>query len=174
MSPIAVSEAALERIRWRTTPVPFSFDLTLLERYWIARPPTYHHTAPILHIYALHEALRLALEEGLEERWARHAEAGAHLQREIAKRGLEPLADPDRQLAQLTAVRVPDGVDAKAVQTHLLRENGIEVGGGLGPAAPPMWRIGLMGHNAHVETADRVLAALDAALAEQPALAAAR
>src|SRR5918996_556425 len=76
MSPIAVSEAALERIRWRTTPVPFSFDLALLERYWIARPATYHHTAPILHIYALHEALRLALEEGLERRWARHTEAG--------------------------------------------------------------------------------------------------
>jgi alanine-glyoxylate transaminase/serine-glyoxylate transaminase/serine-pyruvate transaminase len=173
MSPIAVSEAALERIRTRQTPVPFSFDLLLLERYWIERPPSYHHTAPILHIYALHEALRLALEEGLERRWARHAEAGAHLQREIAERGLEPLADPDHQLAPLTAVRVPDGVDGKAVQTRLLREHGIEVGGGLGPSAPPMWRIGLMGRNASIETADRVLAALDAALAKQPALTAA-
>jgi alanine-glyoxylate transaminase / serine-glyoxylate transaminase / serine-pyruvate transaminase len=172
MSPIAVSEAALERIRTRKTPVPFSFDLLLLERYWIERPPSYHHTAPILHIYALHEALRLTLEEGLERRWARHAEAGAHLQREIVERGLEPLADPDHQLAPLTAVRVPDGVDAKAVQTCLLREHGIEVGGGLGPSAPSMWRIGLMGRNASIETADRVLAALDAALAKQPALAA--
>jgi alanine-glyoxylate transaminase / serine-glyoxylate transaminase / serine-pyruvate transaminase len=62
-------------------------------------------------------------------------------------------------------------VDGKAVQTRLLREHGIEVGGGLGPSAPPMWRIGLMGRNASVESADRVLAALDAALAEQPALA---
>jgi alanine-glyoxylate transaminase/serine-glyoxylate transaminase/serine-pyruvate transaminase len=172
MSPIAVSEAALERIRARRTPVPFSFDLLLLERYWIERPVTYHHTAPILNIYALHEALRLVLEEGLERRWARHAEAGAHLQRGIAERGLVPLADPDRQLAPLTAVRVPLGVDGKAVQTRLLREHGIEVGGGLGPSAPAMWRIGLMGRNANIETADRVLAALDEALAEQPALAA--
>jgi alanine-glyoxylate transaminase / serine-glyoxylate transaminase / serine-pyruvate transaminase len=173
MSPIAVSEAALERIRARTTPGPFSFDLLLLERYWIERPASYHHTAPILHIYALHEALRLALEEGLERRWARHAEAGAHLQRKLAERGLEPLADPDHQLAPLTAVRVPDGVDGKAVQTHLLREHGIEVGGGLGPSAPAMWRIGLMGRNASVETADRVVTALDAALAKQPVPAAA-
>jgi alanine-glyoxylate transaminase / serine-glyoxylate transaminase / serine-pyruvate transaminase len=45
------------------------------------------------------------------------------------------------------------------------------VGGGLGPAAPAMWRIGLMGRNATPETADRVLAALDAALAEEGALA---
>jgi alanine-glyoxylate transaminase / serine-glyoxylate transaminase / serine-pyruvate transaminase len=173
MSPVAVSEAALERIRARTTPVPFSFDLLALERYWVERPATYHHTAPILHIYALHEALRLALEEGLEQRWARHAQAGAHLQRVIAERGLEPLADPAHQLAPLTAVRVPEEVDGKAVQTRLLHEHGIEVGGGLGPAAPPMWRIGLMGTNATVATADRVLEALDAALAEQPALAAA-
>jgi alanine-glyoxylate transaminase / serine-glyoxylate transaminase / serine-pyruvate transaminase len=173
MSPVAVSEAALERIRARTQPVPFSFDLLLLERYWIERPPAYHHTAPILHIYALHEALRLVLEEGLEARWARHAEAGEHLQRGIAERGLELLADPERQLAPLTAVRVPGGIDGKAVQSDLLRRHGIEVGGGLGPSAPAMWRIGLMGRNASAEIADRVLTALDEALAEErePALA---
>jgi alanine-glyoxylate transaminase / serine-glyoxylate transaminase / serine-pyruvate transaminase len=169
MSPVAVSDAALERIRARQTPVPFSFDLLLLERYWIERPPAYHHTAPILAVYALHEALRLLLEEGLEARWARHAEAGAHLQRGLTARGLELLADPEYQLAPLTAVRVPDGVDGKQIQGRLLREHGIEVGGGLGPAAPAMWRIGLMGHNATIETADRVLEAFDAVLAEDPA-----
>ncbi|MGQ0668184.1 MAG: alanine--glyoxylate aminotransferase family protein, partial [Actinomycetota bacterium] len=72
--------------------------------------------------------------------------------------------DPDRQLAQLTAVKVPDGVDGKEVQTRLLREHGIEVGGGLGPTAPPIWRVGLMGVNATREIADRVLAGLDAVL----------
>jgi alanine-glyoxylate transaminase/serine-glyoxylate transaminase/serine-pyruvate transaminase len=172
MSPIALSEAALERIKERTTPVPFSFDVLLLERYWIERPATYHHTAPILHIYALHEALRLALEEGLEQRWARHAEAGTHLQAGLADRGLQLLANPAHQLAPLTAVRVPEHVDGTAVQARMLREHGIEIGGGLGPAAPAMWRIGLMGHNANPQTADRVLAALDAALAEEPVAAA--
>ena len=173
MSPVAASEAALERIRSRRTPPPFSFDLMLLEKYWVERPAAYHHTAPILAIYALHEALRLLLEEGLEARWARHAEAGSHLQRELMDRGLKLLADPDHQLAPLTAVRVPDGVDGKEVQGRLLRDHGIEVGGGLGPAAPAMWRIGLMGRNATIETADRVLTAFDAVLAEEPALTAA-
>jgi alanine-glyoxylate transaminase/serine-glyoxylate transaminase/serine-pyruvate transaminase len=173
MSPVAVSEAALERMRSRRAPAPFSFDLLLLERYWVERPATYHHTAPILAIYALHEALRLLAEEGLEARWARHAAAGAHLQRELAARGLELLADREHQLAQLTAVRVPDDVDGKEVQVRLLREHGIEVGGGLGPAAPAMWRIGLMGRNATIETADRVLEAFDAVLEERPALTAA-
>jgi alanine-glyoxylate transaminase/serine-glyoxylate transaminase/serine-pyruvate transaminase len=171
MSPVAVSERALERLRSRRTPVPFSFDLLLLERYWIERPVTYHHTAPILAIYALHEALRQVLREGLEARWQRHAEAAAHLQGEVEARGLELLADPEHRLAPLTAVRVPEGIDGKAVQGRLLREHGIEIGGGLGPDAPAMWRIGLMGQNASIETADRVLAALDAVLAEQPAAA---
>jgi alanine-glyoxylate transaminase / serine-glyoxylate transaminase / serine-pyruvate transaminase len=166
-----VSEPALERIRSRRTPVPFSFDLRLLEGYWVERPAAYHHTAPILGIYALHEALRMLLEEGLETRWARHTEAGAHLQRELKARGLELLADPEHQLAPLTAVRVPDGIDGKEVQGRLLREHGIEVGGGLGPSAPSMWRIGLMGRNATIETADRVLGALDAVLDREPSLA---
>jgi alanine-glyoxylate transaminase/serine-glyoxylate transaminase/serine-pyruvate transaminase len=169
MSPLAVSERAMERIRTRRTPVPFSFDLVLLERYWIERPAAYHHTAPVLGIYALHEALRLALEEGLEARWARHEAAAAHLRAELEARELKVLAGPDCRLAPLTAVRVPEGVDGKAVQGRLLREHGIEVGGGLGPEAPAMWRIGLMGRNASVETADRVLAALDEVLAKERA-----
>ncbi len=173
MSPVAVSERAVEQLLARRTPVPFSFDLLLLERYWIERPAAYHHTAPILGIYALHEALCQVLREGLEERWARHEKAARHLQDAVEARGLALLADPDHRLAPLTAIRVPDGVDGKAVQAQLLRDHGIEIGGGLGPDAPSMWRIGLMGRNASVETADRVLAALDAALVGEaaPALA---
>ena len=172
MAPVAISPRAWRRIRSRTTPVPFALDLELLRRYWVDRPAVYHHTTPILLVYALHEALRLVLEEGLEARWARHAAAGAHLQAAIRGRGLELLAAPHRQMAPLTAVKVPEGVDGKAVQTRLLDDHGIEVGGGLGPAAPPMWRIGLMGRNATIATATRVLGALDAAAAPEPALAA--
>jgi alanine-glyoxylate transaminase/serine-glyoxylate transaminase/serine-pyruvate transaminase len=168
MSPVAVSDRAMERIRARSAPVPFSLDLLLLERYWLQRPAIYHHTAPILHIYALHEALRSLAVEGLEARWRRHTAAGAFLQSEIRGRGLELLADPDFQLAPLTAVRVPEGVDGKRVQTRMLREHQIEIGGGLGPAAPSMWRIGLMGDNANVDVARTVLSALDAVLADEP------
>ncbi len=173
MAPVAISARAWRRIAARRAPVPFALDLELLRRYWIDRPAVYHHTTPILGVYALHEALRLVLAEGLEARWARHAAAGAHVQTALRGRGFELLADPGRQMAPLTAVRVPDGVDGKAVQARLLAEHGIEVGGGLGPAAPPMWRIGLMGRNATTATATRVLAALGAVLEREPALAAA-
>ena len=115
MAPVAVSPHAWERIARRRTPVPFSLDLRALRAYWVDRPATYHHTVPVPMVYALHEALRLVLEEGLEARWARHAAAGAHLQAALRARGLELLADPRRQMAPLTAVRVPEGVDGKAV-----------------------------------------------------------
>jgi alanine-glyoxylate transaminase/serine-glyoxylate transaminase/serine-pyruvate transaminase len=171
MSPVAVSDRALERIAARSHPVPYAIDLSLLEKYWVQRPPAYHHTTPVLTIYALHEALREVAIEGLEARWARHEDAGRFLQDQVRSRGLELLAEPEYQLPQLTAVRVPEGVDGKAVTGRLLREHGIEIGGGLA-GAPPMWRIGLMGVNASRETAGRVLSALDAVLAEEPAFAA--
>jgi alanine-glyoxylate transaminase/serine-glyoxylate transaminase/serine-pyruvate transaminase len=114
------------------------------------------------------EALRLTLAEGLEERWARHEATGRHVQAAVRERGFDLVADPAHQLPHLTAVRVPDGIDGKRVQQRLLDEHGIEVGGGLGPDAPPMWRIGTMGVNASIEVADRVLAALDAVLTDEP------
>jgi alanine-glyoxylate transaminase / serine-glyoxylate transaminase / serine-pyruvate transaminase len=167
MSPIAFSERALDRVRTRDNPVPFSFDIELLLDYWVKRPATYHHTAPILHIYALYQALRRTLDEGLEARWARHEEAGRYLQTEIGDRGFDLVADPVHQLPHLTAVRVPEGVDGERVRQRLLDEHGIEIGGGLGPDSPSMWRIGLMGPNASIEIADRVLAAFDKVLAHE-------
>ncbi len=166
LSPVSLSERALARIRQRVQPLPFTFDFELLARYWLERPPTYHHTPPALQIYALHEALRLVLDEGLEARWRRHAEAGAHLQAGLRDRGLELLAKEGFRLPQLTAVLVPDGVDGRAVQTRLLREHGVEIGGGLA-GSPPIWRIGLMGANATRTVVGRVLEAFDAVLATQ-------
>ncbi len=171
MSPVAVSERGLRRIAERRHRVPFSLDLELLRKYWVDRPATYHHTVPVLHIYALHEAARLALAEGLQRRWKRHRVAGSYLQQGMHALGMRLLARPAHQLAPLTAVRVPDDADGKRVQHQLLREHGIEIGGGLGPLAPPMWRIGLMGSNANQETAERVLSAFEVVLSEQPALA---
>ncbi len=173
MSPIALSERAVHRMSRRRQEVPFSLDIGLLRSYWLERPAIYHHTAPILSIYALHEALRIALAEPLERRWRRHRMAGAYLQQGLQAMGMELLANPIWQLAPLTAVRVPDGIDGRAVQRRMLEEHNIEIGGGLGPDAPPMWRIGLMGPNADEETADLVLSAFEAVLSDQPALVAA-
>jgi alanine-glyoxylate transaminase / serine-glyoxylate transaminase / serine-pyruvate transaminase len=164
MSPLAVSQRALDRIETRTRPVPFSLDLRLLRDYFVERPAAYHHTAPILHVYALHEVLRGTLEEGVEARWRRHEQAGRHFAARAEEAGFEVLAEAEHRLAPLTALRVPEGIDGKDVQRRLLAEHGLEVGGGLGPAAPPIWRVGLMGPNAREDTADRVLDALTGVL----------
>ena len=164
LSPFTVSPRALERARNRKAPVSFSFDIDLLEKYWVERPMTYHHTMPILQYYALYEGIRLALEEGLQNRWARHEDAGRYFQQQMRDRGYTFLSDPDHQLWELSAIDVPEGVDGKDVQSTILRTFNIEVGGGLGPTAPPIWRVGLMGVNANRETADRVLAAFDEVL----------
>jgi alanine-glyoxylate transaminase/serine-glyoxylate transaminase/serine-pyruvate transaminase len=164
IAPITISERAVAAMQRRAGPVPYYYDFEELSKYWIDRPITYHHTMPILQYYALYTGIRLALEEGLEARWARNADAGRYFQNEMRSRGYELLADDDRQLVELTAVKVPEGIDGKEIQTRILREHDIEVGGGLGPKAPPIWRIGLMGVNANRATADRVLAAFDAVL----------
>jgi alanine-glyoxylate transaminase / serine-glyoxylate transaminase / serine-pyruvate transaminase len=160
LSPIALSERALDWVASPQNPMPFSLDLQLLLRYWSERPAVYHHTAPILQIYALHEALRQVLKEGLEARWERHAAAGRHLAESATDAGFEVLAEEDQRLAPLTALRVPDGVDGKAIQRRLIADESIEVGGALGPGTPPIWRLGLMGPNASEATADHVLDAL--------------
>jgi alanine-glyoxylate transaminase / serine-glyoxylate transaminase / serine-pyruvate transaminase len=164
MSPLALSPRALDRIETRTRPVPFSLDLRLLRSYFVDRPAVYHHTAPILHVYALHEVLRQTLEEGVEQRWRRHEAAGRRFAGRAEEAGLEVLAEPGHRLAPLTALRVPEGIDGKDVQRRLLAERGLEVGGGLGAATPPIWRVGLMGPNANESTADEVLEALTAVL----------
>ena len=164
IAPVTISDRAVAAMQRHESPVPYYYDFEELSKYWIDRPITYHHTMPILQYYALYEGIRLALEEGLEERWSRTADAGRYFQDQIRDRGYDLLADPAHQLAQLSAVKVPDGIDGKEVQLRFLREHGIEIGGGLGPKAPPIWRVGLMGVNANRETADRVLAAFDAVL----------
>jgi alanine-glyoxylate transaminase / serine-glyoxylate transaminase / serine-pyruvate transaminase len=164
LAPVTISDRAIERMRNHKSPVPYYYDFEELSKYWIDRPITYHHTMPILQYYALYTGVRLALEEGLEGRWARNEDAGRYFQEQIRSRGFELLADPDHQLVELTAVKVPEGIDGKEIQLRLLREHNIEVGGGLGPKAPPIWRVGLMGVNANRETADRVLAGFDAVL----------
>ncbi len=164
-APFTISEAAMKAARKRRTPPPFYLDLTLLESYWSGTPRAYHHTAPISTFYALREALRLTLEEGLEARWQRHAAAAAALAEGAAVLGLELLVEPRWRLGVLTTLRVPGSVDEKEVRRCLLEEEGIEIAGGLGPLAGKIWRVGLMGHGARVGNVDRLLSALKRILA---------
>ena len=156
LAPFTVGDRGLGRLQRRS----WYFDLQAMVDYWFADGPrAYHHTAPINMIYALHEGLRIVEEEGLDARWARHARAHEALRAALAVLGFERLAPDGEQLHSLLAVRVPDGVDEAAVRGALLREDGIEVSGGLGPLAGSAWRIGVMGEGARQEPQERLVRA---------------
>ena len=107
-------------------------DVNLLANYWGEGARVYHHTAPISMAYALHESLRMVLEEGLEKRWARHEENHSALRAGLDELGLAIASQEGHQLWQLNAVTIPEGVDEASVRGTLLNEHGIEVGPGLG------------------------------------------
>lgn len=171
LAPITFSEAAVRRVRDRSQPVQsWYLDASLILAYTDGEGGrTYHHTAPISMLYALHTGLGLVLTEGLEERWERHARLGRMLQTGLADLGLPLLAQEGHRLPQLTTVGLPDGVDEAAWRKRLLSEHGIEVGGGLGALAGKAWRIGLLGHSAQERNVRLLLGAVEGLLAEQPA-----
>src|SRR5690606_22153320 len=116
LAPVTFSERALERVRARRVPVQsWYLDVGLLDQYWGASR-VYHHTAPISMIYALHEALRLVHEEGLEQRFARHRRVHDALAAAVEALGLRFAVAPEHRLPMLNAVVVPEGVDEAGVR----------------------------------------------------------
>jgi alanine-glyoxylate transaminase/serine-glyoxylate transaminase/serine-pyruvate transaminase len=169
LAPVSFSPRALEAINRRKMKVPsFYLDVTQLQRYW-GDERFYHHTAPITMMYALREGLRIVLEEGLPQRFARHLRNHQALKAGLAALGLTYTAAEGSQLPQLNAVRIPAGVDDLTVRKRLLQEFGIEIGGGLGDYKGKAWRIGLMGYGSRPNNVLLLLGALEQCLAAQGA-----
>jgi alanine-glyoxylate transaminase/serine-glyoxylate transaminase/serine-pyruvate transaminase len=160
LAPVTFSASAVEAMAQRKTKVrSWYLDMNLVRQYW-GSERLYHHTAPINMNYALHEALRIVLEEGLAARWRRHRGQHLALKAGLEALGLRYLADPDHLLPMLNAVATPEGVDEAATRKRLLDEYAIEIGAGLGEYKGKAWRVGLMGESAtprHVETLLRTL-----------------
>ncbi len=148
ISPVSFSERAAEIIRNRKTKVQSWFlDLNLVMGYWGAENKrSYHHTAPVNSLYALHESLVILKEEGLENAWQRHALNHQAFAAGIEALGLSFVVAEEFRLPQLNAVRFPESVNDAAVRGQLLNDYNLEIGAGLGALAGKVWRIGLMGH----------------------------
>ncbi len=145
LAPLTASERARDRMRRRQARLPtFYLDLEELSRYW-GTERAYHHTAPALLVFALYEALRMLLEEGLTARIARHRRHHEALVAGLHSMGLDLVSNPDHRLPVLHPVRVPAGIGEAEVRRQLLHEHGIEIGAGLGPFRGKVWRVGLMG-----------------------------
>ncbi len=156
LAPVVFSPRALER---RVKCKSFYFDLHLLEDYWLRRK--YHHTMSSTLVYALHEALAMVEDEGLEMRWARHQRNHVLLLDGLRALGLEVLPPEGERLWTLNAVRVPGVVDDAQVRRQLLDDYNIEIGAGLGPLAGKIWRVGLMGASSSPRLVTLLLGAME-------------
>ncbi|GGI87556.1 serine--pyruvate aminotransferase [Shewanella hanedai] len=167
LSPVSFSPAAVAKLKSRKTPVQSWFlDQTLVMGYWSGTADnsakrSYHHTAPVNALYALHESLRLLANEGLESAWQRHADMHQVLRQGLEGLGLKFVVDEASRLPQLNAVYIPEGVDDAAVRKQLLENYNLEIGAGLGALAGKAWRIGLMGYGARRENVALCLKALE-------------
>jgi alanine-glyoxylate transaminase/serine-glyoxylate transaminase/serine-pyruvate transaminase len=164
LAPISFGPRAMEIINSRKSQVQsFYFNVKDLETYW-SQTRAYHHTSPISMTYALREALRMLMEEGLEPRIKRHARVASALRAGLEAMGIALLADPEYRLNPLTTAVVPEGVDDAAVRRTLLNDYKIEIGGGLGDLRGKAWRIGLMGDGARETNVFSLLSALEMTL----------
>ena len=160
LSPVTLSPRAVERLEQRKHKVQsWYLDLSMVRQYW-GSERFYHHTAPINMLFALHEALAIVLEEGLENRFRRHREAHEMLAAGLKEIGIDFVSQEGRRLPMLNAIRIPEGADDVAVRKRLLNDYGIEIGGGLGAFKGKAWRVGLMGHAASRRNVALLLAAL--------------
>lgn len=168
LSPVSFSDRAVERMRARRHRVQSWFlDMNLVMDYWGGDSKrTYHHTAPVNSLYALHEALLILHEEGLEAAWDRHALHHRAFAAGVGALGLSLVVEETHRLPQLNAVSVPDGVDEANVRARLLNEYNLEIGAGLGSLAGKVWRIGLMGYASNQGNVIKCLAALGQVLAD--------
>ncbi len=162
VSPVTFGERAVAVIRDRGMRAQSWFlDLDLVVGYWGGGAQrTYHHTAPVNALYALHEALLMLQEEGLENAWARHRAMHEQLAAGLTELDLEFVVDAEWRLPQLNMIRIPDGVDDAAVRKALLLEHDLEIGAGLGPLAGKVWRIGLMGNSCNEDNVRHCVQAL--------------
>ena len=161
LAPLTVGAHARQALKTRKTRVAnWYLDLTMVEKYW-GNERTYHHTAPINMVYALHEALRIVVQEGLESRFKRHCDNAEMLWAGLEELGLKPFVPHAYRLPSLTTVAIPSSIaDEAEVRRRLLDEFNIEIAGGFGPLKGKIWRIGLMGFGSRRENVTLLLSAL--------------
>ncbi|WP_081310393.1 pyridoxal-phosphate-dependent aminotransferase family protein [Pseudoalteromonas luteoviolacea] len=163
ISPVSFSDKAVNVLKQRTKKVPSWFlDQSLVMDYWSGEGKrSYHHTAPINSLYALHESLLMLKQEGLEQAWQRHSQLHKSLHKGLTELGIDFLVDENYRLPQLNSVIIPEGVDDTHVRATLLNKYNLEIGAGLGQLAGKTWRIGLMGTTAQAQNIALLLAALE-------------
>ena len=167
LAPVAVSELAFQTMdRFEKGISSWYLDLRLIANYW-GPDHVYHHTVPMSMLYALYEGLRIVLEEGVENRYARHQNNTSGFRAGLEALGLTVVSDEQNRLAQITPISVPDGVDEGRVRQRLVNEYSTEISRGLGRFAGKVWRVGLMGESSTRANVLHLLSALEHILPQE-------
>jgi len=145
------------------------FDLAMIMDYWSEKRLN-HHTEATSMLYAARECARVALGEGLQNRFTRHRKAGAAMTAGLRAMGLTVYGDDAHRMTNVTGVYIPSGIDGETTRT-MMRENfEIEIGTAFGPLQGKLWRLGAMGYNAMKHKVLLTLGALEACLNAQGCL----
>ncbi len=153
VSLVAFSDTAWQRVLNRSEPMRhWTLDATLATNFW--HRDSYHYTAPVSGLLALHEAMRLVCQETLEKRFERHRTRSTALQSAIEHLGLELYVEPEARLNSVVGIKLPEGLDAKTVCSHISSQYRVEIAGSFGP---PIVRIGQMGEQCRVHNLFRAL-----------------
>lgn len=162
LSPSTFNQRVVDYVTSRKDKIQSWFmDMTMILEYWGKTVRTYHHTAPINGLYALHEALLMLKEEGLENVWARHRSNYEALRDGLEAMGLEFLVKEENRLPQISTVKVPESVSEPQLRAELLKMSSLEIGAGLGPLAGKVWRFGLMGQTSRPDYVLTCLASME-------------
>jgi alanine-glyoxylate transaminase / serine-glyoxylate transaminase / serine-pyruvate transaminase len=161
VSLLAFSQAAWDRIERRESEMPhWCLDARLADKFW--NQNSYHYTAPVSGILAIHEALRLVCEETLSVRFRRHQLCSEALQAGIEAMGLTLLVGKPSRLNSVIGINVPDDVSADRTRAHMSGTHKVEISGSFGLN---ILRIGQMGEQCREHNLFRTLHALGLSLA---------
>lgn len=141
-------------------------DLAQLQDYWGPRHLN-HHTEATSMQYAVHEALRCIMLEGLDERLARHKANDKALCAGLQAMGLSIFGDIENKMPVVTAINIPEGTTGPAIRAQLLNDFGIEIATSFGPLDGKILRIGNMGYSSQKRNILFTLGALEATMIAQ-------
>ena len=173
---VSVSERGWRKMENRKKPATtFSFDLLRWKQWWLPkerggtleqkwrRQPI---TMPVYLVYAIAEATKMILEEGVENVFNRHHVVGEAVRAALRALGLKLYTEQSIASDTVTAFNVPQHVNDSEVRQIMTDKYGIMISGGLEKARGKIMRIGHMGETAKPQYIRPTILALESALAD--------
>ena len=160
VSLVAFSEQAWQHIKERKSPMHhWCLDATLADKFWYRK--SYHYTAPVSGVLAIHEALRLICDETLDARFKRHLRSSLAFQAGVEAMGPALFVEQPHRLNSVVGICLPDNVNKEDLLSTMSNRYRVEISGSFGAN---IVRVGQMGEQCRAHNIFRTLHALGAAL----------